>query len=352
MPQTIAGQQTTTMPSPSFGSFQSGFLPDEPLLTVYRTAISVYVEGQPGNPGTQDLIAAWCEFTTADTIEMGQRSMEFRRLGKDGGRPDPQHIDTIIQTITAPEKFGLASAVNQDAWWNGMTPERLREHTMAPIQADRRLCNRLILGTALTGSGWYNADQTPPPYLMNTFDSSHDHYISVAQAGVITPENHSYAKWHIRHHGVPDDIPVVCITNGATRCANEQEFGGFQTSADYENLPLIQELNKLGFIYGTPMSGVPTLFNDAIPTGYALYIALSGMWKPMMWRHPLAPETKSLLRFENNAIPNCEYKWWGDYIRFGWPTIVRPEMGVAMKLDASGANDAYAAPTGILTIPA
>jgi hypothetical protein len=349
MPQTIAGQQTSTMPTPNFGSFQSGFLPDEPLMTEYRTAISLYVEGQPGNPGTQDLIAAWCELTIMDTIEMSQRSMEFTLAGKDTGRPDPQHVGTVITPIVAPKKFWLASAVNQDAWWNGMTPERLREHTIMPLQADRRLCNRLIIGTALTGSGWYNADQTPPPYLMNTFDSSHDHYISYDQDGIVTPENHSYAKWHIGHHGVPDQ--VVCITNSATRCAIEQEYGGFQTTADYENLPLIQDLNKLGFTYGTPMSGVPTLFNDAVPTGYALYIALSSFGKPMMWRHPLNDETKTLIRMENNDIPNVEFKWWGDYIRFGWPTIVRPEMGVAMKLDATG-DVAYAAPSGILAIAA
>ena len=346
MPQTIAGQQTYGAPAPSFGSFQSGFLPDQPLLTEYRTAINAYVQGRPGAPGTQDLIALYCEQTILDAVQMQQGRMAFQLGGADGSRPDPQHMPVIITPIARPKKFMLASAVNQDAWWNGMTPELLREHTIGPLLADRLLCNQLIVGVALTTSGWYNADQTPPPYLSNTFDGSHDHYIGVNQSNVLTPENHSYAAWHIGHHGVPDQ--VICQTNSATRCAVEQEYGGFQTAADYENLPFIQDLNKFGFRLGTPMSGVPTIFNDSIPIGYALYTAMSSLGKPMMWRTPYNPETRNLIVFENNDVPNCEYKWFGDYIRFGWPTIYRPEMGVAMKLDA--ANSVYSAPTGILDI--
>lgn len=350
MPQTIAGQQSYGAPAPGFGPYISGYLPTQPLLTEYRTAISQYVQGTEEMPGTSDLIGLYCEPTILDSVAMDQGKMAFTKAGKDGGRPDPQHIPTKVLNLTSPEKYWLASAVTQDSWWNGMTEAQLRQATMGPLVADRELVIRLILGTMLTPSAWYNADQTPPQYAFNSFDATHDHYITYANAGVLTPEVSSYAKWHITHHvgqGVGD---VICQVNSATTVAVEQEYGGFDATAVYQNLPVIQRMVEFGFRPGQPLAGVPTVINDFIPQGYALYTLMSPIAKPAMWRTTVNPETAGLIILENSTIPNVEFKWFGDYVRFGAPTVYRPEMGVAVKLDVAQAGDAYTAPTGILDI--
>jgi hypothetical protein len=338
----IASQQSYAVPTPAFGSFTSKGVPDHPLLTLYRERIGDITEK------TQDWVGMFCEPTILDYVEVPEGRMAFTRSGRDQRRAQPQSIIAKIIELDFPEKYDLASAVTADSWWYGMTPQLLYKHTVEPLLADRRLCTQLILGKALALSGWYNADQVPPPWEANAFDGGHDHYLSYANEGALSPEVSSYAKLHIQHHGVPGQ--VVCQINSATAAETEQQFGGFAESAAYENLPIIKDMVELGFQMGTSLAGVPTIINDWIPPFYALYTAFEPTYKPMMWRTTVNEETARLIVRENTLIPNCEFQWFGDYVRFGAATIIYPEMGVAVKLDAGGSSDYYVAPTGILDI--
>lgn len=122
---------------------------------------------------------------------------------------------------------------------------------------------------------WYDGTVKPPPFLMNEFHKSHDHYVAWKTDGILMPGIARGARKNIEHHG---GIDAACFM-----FASEGAVGSEFALGDYE-FPL-NEARTVALIreYGMWPShhlGADILVYcvDWMPKGYALMLATLPLW--------------------------------------------------------------------------
>jgi hypothetical protein len=327
------------------GPLTSDLVPIEPLLNETVVDVGLYRQQFP------ELLSIFCTVTTDATVEVVGNGMDFKKDPQEstagGGVGESQHLPTVQYTLSDPDRYLLQTSVKTRAFEMGVSEETLRANVAVPLQRDKALVIRAILQQGLASYGWFDADLTPFPYEGLTFDATHSHYMTRANVGVLYPETVSECKLHLEHHG--HNAGIVGWFNSETAAVLEQ-FAGFKTITDLEVSPIIQRLQAVGFTEGLMLCGVPHVKSNWIPTGYVLYHALGTPYKPMRWRVPSGPGTDNLIVYTDTVIPNSATKWWSDFVRWvGGPTIVDPSAGLALYLSAATDDEAWTAPTNLLT---
>ena len=327
------------MADPVLGLYTSDDIASEALRTEFMDSVRLY------NEEARDFRTELCKITTDNTVRVRQRSMRFERMGSDTALPDFQHQDYAEIAIAKAVRYGLRSGMTAAAWEEEHPDaDTLRGIHKESLAADRRLTTQLVLYPMLIDGGWYDATMTvvPPPYAMNTFLTTHDHYL-VADAGGVPAYTHfTYGKRHIQEHG------FGMTTNNATRLVafiNGVQAEYIENVADWVDATntrmdteLLEVLQKLGLTPSFTVAGIAVVKNDWIPENY-MTIFDPGE-KVGRYRVTDNPTTRELIVYmEEDGV---QYKGLGSYIRWGKVGVARRGAGITYYLG----DDAWTDPTG------
>jgi hypothetical protein len=177
---------------------------------------------------------------------------------------------------------------------------------------------------------------------MNSFASSHDHYVASAASGIPTLAMFASDKRHITEHLYAASDIVSFINGNAGEALEEipewSTYTGPATST-------IDRLQAMGLTPSFRAAGVPVICEDWIPENYMLTIALPAIEPPLTWRIPEGEGmgVENLMVFSQTAsgpTPNSTYQWIEDYIRWTSATVTAPGAGVARYLNGASWTDA------------
>jgi hypothetical protein len=308
------------------GAYTSDHIPTSQLYTEFLDKVELH------NEQDQNFRQLLCspDVTKKSTVEVDYRGMEFQKMGSDTDQPDMQHKPYRRKTLTEPTRWGLNASITRTAWEKGLSSTKIRKDHDEALRADFDLVTQACLQPCLTDGGWYDTTLTPPPYQMNTFDATHDHYVASAAGGVLTLSMFADDKRHIREHGYTHGN-IVSFIHGEQ--ATNLEGIADWNSTNFTATSQMDELQRMGFTPQFIAAGVPVIQCDWIPENYMLTVDLAAT--PLMWRIPESDEpTNDLMVFTSEATtPNVTYQWVEDYIRWVSATVVAPGAGVARYLD-------------------
>lgn len=310
-------------------------VPMEQLYNVFRDDLSLH---------QQDMSRFKGLFCGADTIKstvtVRHAGLTMRRRGGEGTNAALQYLPRYEVPLMYPVAYEVAAAITQDAWERGMDASEVALHGQGILAADAEIVTKAIINSLFADGGWYDGTLAPPTWGSNTFDATHDHYLTYAASSMPTVEIMAEAKRHLTHHGYGSNL--VAWINGDS--ATELEKDAAPVNEATMNLPWIQDLQVMGFLTGFQMAGVPLLANEWVPPGYMSVQAFPGGERPMRWRITEQPATANLIMFENPAATECTH-WQGAAHRWvGGPTVVVPGCGVAVQLNSANDADAYVDP--------
>lgn len=272
--------------------------------------------------------------TQKRTKHIRTRSMQFEDSGSDTTVANRQHVDRGSIDLEDPVRKILRAGITARAWEEGISSDEVREHYAEAVDADKRLITEKVFKTGLTDGGWYDATMTvaPPSYAMNTFQTTHDHYLAYNVSGTPTIDAIVDAKHHITEHGYDKNL-VLFLNND--EIANIEKLAEWASPSGDMSSPVIQSLQKFGFTPSFEASGVPIVADDWVPSGYGLMWCLS--FKPFTWRITDNSVTANMLAFEKDAT--AQYKWEGDFVRWISCTVTAPGAGVAMYFNSGTWTD-------------
>jgi hypothetical protein len=265
---------------PELGALTSDGIPLQQLYTDIRDTVRMY------NEDSVSFKSMFCEDTTMKQIKVLQRSMKFQRMGSDTQVPDMQHLAAPAFDLAEPIRYALATAVTQEELDRGITSKLVTARGAEAIAADRRLLQMAVLNEMLLSGGWWDAAETyaPPPYKMNSFATTHQHYIGRAASGIPKLEDFATAKHHILEHGYEGGF-IAWINS--TQAAYIEKVAEWAPAATYNvpPTPVIASLQEMGMTPAFRAVGVPVYAEDWIPENYMLMIS-ADQEKPIFWRNP------------------------------------------------------------------
>jgi len=310
------------------GAFTSDDVPTSQLYTIFKDRVEQH------NEADQNFRQLLCDpdYTKLTTVEISYRGKQFEKMGPDTDRPDMQHTPYRRVTLAEPVRWGINGSITQLAWTKGLSSTKITRDHEESLRADFDLITQSCLQPCLTFGGWYSATQTPPPFQMNTFLATHDHYVASAAAGVLTLPMFAADKRHIQEHGYKTGN-IVSFIHGE-QATNLEGIADWNSVA-FNSTPVMDKLQQLGFTVEFRAAGIPVVSCDWIPENYMLTVDLAAM--PLMWRIPEGPEpTENLIIWDSEVTtPNFQYHWIEDYERWTSATIIAPGAGVARFLNGA-----------------
>lgn len=315
------------------GAFTTDDIPTSQLYTEFMDSVERH------NEQDRNFRALLCDpdYTKKSTIRISYRGKEFEVMGSDTDRPDFQHQPSRDVTLSAPVRLALNESITQTAWEKGLSSQTLRSDHEDTLRADASLITQACLKPCLTDGGWYDATLDPPDYRMDTFTSSHDHYVASAAGGTPALSMFVDDKRHIEHHGYKGSITT--FMNGANT-ANIESIPEWSTYTGPPT-PVINTLQRLGLTPSFMAAGVPVVEEDWIPEDYMLTVDLDA--NPLKWRVTESDmPTDELIVFtesEQGSTPNVIWHYIQDYVRWVSATVYVPGAGVARYLGGASWTD-------------
>jgi len=275
------------------------------ILTEMKVAVSQY------NEEDRQWDNLLCERTHKEKVRVPQRSMSYRPIGE-GGTPARQRIDYQEISLPTPMRYGLGSAVTQQAVEDGIDRQTIELNHREALAADQRWVTKVVMRAMLLDGGWWDGSATPPPWKENTFLSTHDHYLAYNVSGIPALAHFTRMRRHILEHGFGMN-GVVCAINGdlAEAITNIAEWA---TAPSPMATSTMDSLQRLGLTPSFMAGGVIVVESDWVPDNYAVAWAVGE--KPLHWRMPLGlPLNAGVLTWEES--PNVRTMESFDYVRRG-----------------------------------
>ncbi len=320
------------------GAYTTDNVPVRLLLTEIIDSIERH------NEVSRNWKTEFCKTTHKETVRIRQRSMVFERGGSDTTVADLQHLDYRELDLTAPDWYLLRPGVTKKAFDRGISSDEIREHHREALDADYRLVAQIVLRAMLLDGGWWDAamSMAPPLFKMNSFATSHDHYLAYNVAGVSTLAHYTRLQRHIQEHGygmtASGQNSVVAIINGtmAESIVNTAEW--IDNTNDRIPGPVMNALQALGLTPSFTAGGIPVIADDWIPANYIL--AFDSLQKPCRWRltdNSIADDLQVIV-----SDDDAQYVGVREYIRWQSCRVVLRGAGACAYLGSASWTD----PTG------
>lgn len=292
----------------------------------------------------------FCNTTRKENVTVRQRSMTFRPMGSDTTVPEMQHLDDRVLTLAKPTRWGAREAITKAAQEYGIASDDLIESSREAMDADYRFVAQVVLKSMLNDGGWWDAamSKAPPSFKMNSFATSHEHYLADDVSGVPELAHFSRLKRHIQEHGYGYTNPgasagarqtaVAVWINGDLAEEIENTAEWIDSTNDRISGQVMDSLQRLGVTPNFTAAGCAVVTDDWIPDNYML--AFDPTVKPCHWRHTDNPEADDLI-----VIPttdNVQYVGVEDYIRWQSCRVTLRGAGACYYLNSSSWTD----PTG------
>lgn len=311
------------------GAFTTDHVP------VYLLYTEIVDSVERHNEAERSFLSLFCDVTPKRFYHVRARSMDFEESGQDTTKPQMQHVTRSAINLTEPTRYILGTAITREAYERGISSDEVREAHQEALDADHRLVTQTILRACLTDGGWYDATVTPPTYKLNTFSSTHDHYLAANVGGTPTFAHFSAAKTHILHHGYSRDI--IVFMNNAQAAALE-EASDFASNPTVSSTSMVDDLQKYGMTPQFQILGMPVVVDDWVPENYMFVVSLQ--LKPVVWRPTDNPETADLIvSTSTEESLGITYYFVEEYARWTSATVVRRGAGVAYYLGGSSWTD-------------
>jgi hypothetical protein len=174
----------------------------------------------------RQLIIDFLTFPVTNNIETVAQlsSAEFERASEYG---EPRGIRRKPTSFSLGFDFGWYDLAARYTWQflADASASQVQAINSAAIDADNRLVFRLVLsalytnvnretdidGNVVAVKALYNADGTvPPSYKSNTFDGTHNHYLTSGAATIVSADLDDMFE-HLRHHGYSSENGVQII---------------------------------------------------------------------------------------------------------------------------------------------
>ncbi len=191
------------------------------------------------------------------------------------------------------------------------------------------------MAAMLKDGGWWDASMSlaPPAYKMNSFATSHDHYLVYDVSGIPTVGIVAAAKKHIVEHGYGINGGFIGFWNSAT-AEQVEELAEWNTTSNYVTTPTIAALQSAGIMPEETFTavGVPFIINDWVPEYYMLIV--DSNVKPLHWRD-VEGSGKDLITQTTDDM----YKLIEEYRRYASVTVTQRGAGVAIYLNGASWSD-------------
>lgn len=309
------------------GAFTTDHVAAQQLYTEFTESVAVQNEG--GVPFRTQL----CKMTTQKTVRVRQRSMTAQKLGKDTTVPDRQRMEYVEFDLPEPIRYGVATAMTREAFDRGISSDEMREEHAEALRAMGRYATETILAACLTDGGWWDAAMTaaPPNYKMNTFATSHEHYLAANVAGVPALAHFIDLKRHIQEHGYGR---VVGFMHGDNSALIEKK-AEWTPATDLSAGGVLADLQKLGVTPAFMAAGMPVAVEDWIPENYLLAFSIDE--KPLRWRHPEGIGNSDILTVD--SPPDGQYQFISEYYSYRSAKVVHRGAGACMYLGSASWTD-------------
>jgi len=309
------------------GAFTTDHVTAQQLYTEFTE--SVAVQNEQGVPFRTQL----CKETTQKTVRVRQRSMTAQKLGADTTVPDRQHMEYREFSLSEPVRYGVATAMTRESFDRGVSSDEMREEHAEALRAMSRYATETIISASMTDGGWWDATMTaaPPPYKMNTFATSHDHYLAYNVAGVPALSHFIDLKRTIQEHGYGR---VVAFMHGDNSALIEKK-AEWAAATDLSAGGVLADLQKLGVTPAFMAAGVPVAVEDWIPENYLLAFCLDE--KPLRWRHPEGTENSDI--YTVDSVPDGQYRFITEYYSYRSAKVVHRGAGAAAYLSSATWTD-------------
>ena len=324
------------MADPIYGPYTSDNVPAEQLRTEFEDSTAMY------NAEARDFRTELCKTTTDNTVRQRQRSMRFLKSGQDTTTPDMEHQDYQEITLTDPSRYMLRAGMTSYAWeLENPSSGTLREIHNEALASDRRLSTQIVLESMLTDGGWYDAAMTevPPPFAMNTFLTTHDHYLAYNVSGVPAYAHWTAGKRNVQEHGFGISsggaTQLVSFINGA-QAEEIENVADWVDTTERMDTALLETLQRMGLTPSFMVAGIPVVKNDWIPENY-MTIFDPGE-KICRWKVTDNPVTENLM--VHMQEDNAQYHGVGTYVRWGSSKVVLRGAGVSIYLGGASWTDA------------
>lgn len=326
------------MADPVLGPKTSDDIPAELLRTEFIDSVERH------NEADRNFKNLFCKTTRKDTVEVRQRSMVFQKSGADSTTPDFQHLEYQRITVPDPERYLCRPGLTRAAWEAGLASDEVREMHSEALDADSRFITQMVLQEMLTDGGWWDAAMTtaPPPFKMNTFATSEDHYLAANVAGVPAYAHWTNAKHHIQEHGYgftgQGGCSVISFMNSEQGEQVENVADWVDATNTRMDTAVLERLQTYGLTPQFTVAGVGVVLEDWVPENYLLFV--DSNVKPCHWHLTDNSEADNLMVLMHDD--NVQYYGVGDYIRWGSAKVTLRGAGCCYYLDSATWTD----PTG------
>lgn len=305
------------------GAFTTDHVAAQQLYTEFTESVAVQNEG--GVPFRTQL----CKETTQKTVRVRQRSMSAQKLGADTTVPDRQRMEYVEFTLPEPIRYGVATAMTREAFDRGVSSDEMREEHAEALRAMGRYATEAIISAAMLDGGWWDAAMTaaPPNYKMNTFATTHDHYLAYDVNGVPALSHFIDLKRTIQEHGYGRTVGFMHGDNAALI----EKKAEWAAATDVSAGGVLADLQKLGVTPAFMAAGMPVAVEDWIPENYLLVFSLDE--KPLRWRHPEGSGNSDI--YTVDSVPDGQYKFISEYYSYRSTKVVHRGAGACAYL-ASG----------------
>jgi len=277
----------------------------------------------------------FCVRTEKKTVRVAQSAARFRTGGDDHGEPGWDRYLYRDISLSEPVKYHLAVGHTKEAWERGLSSQEVRDLAQDAMKADERLIQELVIAAMLKDGGFWDASMSvaPPAYKMNSFTTSHDHYLAYNVSGSLTLAHIAAAKQDILEHGYAQNGGLMGWMNSA-QAEKLEGKAELNTTSNYVTTPTIARLQEAGIFPEKPITiaGVPLVVNDWVPENYILIVDTNV--KPCYWRDVEGPGKDLITETEDDFTKVVTM-----YRRYGSVKVTQRGAGACIYLGGASWTD-------------